>query len=551
VKIYRKRIACVGIAAAIAVLLASCSSDGDSSTETQESLAPSASATVSASSSPTAEEAVPSPTAADIATAPATATAVAEPAAVPAGGTLRIAALSSPADTLNPAATTGPLEYSVLFHIHDSLVLQKGGEFVLQLAESIEPNADATEWTITLVEGARFHDGRPVTAADVAYSLGLLAASPNFGQSYAAVNLEGSTIVDDRTLIIPMRAPRGDLLEAVFGQLSLIVPDGFTDWGNNIGSGPYKLVSFEPGVGALLERNPDYWGDPPALDTLEFVGIADPATRLNALRSGDIDYAWNISAAGAASIEGDSSLETHRDSGGGSLIRGFVLNLNTPPFDNPDVVRAVKLAIDRWALIDVVLLGNGEIGNDMPSKGLPGYNDSIPQVERDVDTARELFTAAGVDSFTMRAADLVPGIVDSSELFAQQMAEAGVTVTVEEADAATYFNDFAAVFSTPAQGMYYINRSAGVHMGSFSGSQGTFNISGYATPEFDAGLADMQATVNVDERLQKTEELLAMIHYEDGLVVWAFEPQINASIPGIERVSLIQSSPYFASAYLN
>jgi len=548
VKICGKRIACLGIVVALAVLLASCSSGGDSSTETEESPTPSASATVSASTAPSA---VPSPTASDASTAPATATAVAEPAVVPTGAMLRIAALSSPADTLNPAATTGQLEYAVLFHVYDSLVLQKDGEFVLQLAESIEPNADATEWTITLIEGARFHDGRPVTAGDVAYSLGLFAASPNFGQNYAAVDLEGSTVVDDRTLILPMRSPRGDLLEAVFGQLSLIVPDGFTDWGSNIGSGPYKLVSFEPGVGALLERNPDYWGDPPAFDTLEFVGIADPATRLNALRSGDIDYAWGISAAGAASIEGDSSLAIHRDSGGGSVIRGFVFNVNIPPFDNPDVVRAVKLAIDRQALIDVVLLGNGEIGNDMPSKGLPGYNYSIPQVQRDVDTARELFAAAGVDSFTMRAADLVPGIVDSSELFAQQMAEAGVTVTVEEADAATYFNDFAAVFSTPAQGMYYINRSAGVHMGSFSGSQGTFNISGYATPEFDAGLADMQATVNVDERLSKTEELLAMIHYEDGFVVWAFEPQINASIPGIERVSLIQSSPYFASAYLN
>ncbi|MCY4035864.1 MAG: ABC transporter substrate-binding protein, partial [bacterium] len=113
---------------------------------------------------------------------------------MPTGAMLRIAALSSPADTLNPAATTGQLEYAVLFHVYDSLVLQKDGEFVLQLAESIEPNADATEWTITLIEGARFHDGRPVTAGDVAYSLGLFAASPNFGQNYAAVDLEGSTV---------------------------------------------------------------------------------------------------------------------------------------------------------------------------------------------------------------------------------------------------------------------------------------------------------------------------------------------------------------------
>ena len=88
-------------------------------------------------------------------------------------------------------------------------------------------------------------------------------------------------------------------------------------------------------------------------------------------------------------------------------------------------------------------------------------------------------------------------------------------------------------------------------MASYSGSQGPFNLSGYATPEFDAALAAMQATIDIDERLRKTEELVAMIHHEDGFIVWAFEPQIDAAITGLEGVSLIQVAPYFASAYLN
>ena len=479
-----------------------------------------------------------------------------EPAPAPApqpvgGGTLRIGALSSPIDTLNPATVTGHLEIAVLQHVHDSLMLLLDGEITNQLAESFEPNADATEWTITVVEGATFHDGRPVTAADVAYSISLLASSPAYAMSYGFVDLAGMAVVDDRTVRIPLFTPRADFPEATFAQVSVVVPDGFEDWGANIGSGPYRLVSYEAGVGATLERNPDYWGGAPFFERLEFIGIADAGARFSALRSGEIDYASGISPAQAATIAEDSDVEARAASSGNSIMRTFALNTNVTPFDNPDVVRAVKLAVDRRALIDVILLGNGVIGNDMPSKGLAGYNDSVPQIQRDVDAARELFAGAGVDSFTLRAADFVPGLVDSAELFAQHMAEAGVTVTVEEADPITYFNDFMAVFSTPAQTMYYINQPPAVHMAIHSGSMAPINLTGYASPAFDAGMADLQATLDADERTRKAEELVAMLHDEDGLVIWAFEPQLDGSIKGLEGVSLIQGSPYFASSSLN
>lgn len=461
------------------------------------------------------------------------------------GGSIRIGALASPADTLNPASATGLLDYMVLYHVHDSLQILQGGTVTNQLAESIEPNNDATEWTVTLVDGATFHDGAPVTAADVVYSLTLLASSANFAQFYAAADLDNIEIVDDRTLVIPLLAPRGDFADTTFAQLSFVVPDGFTDWGNNIGSGPYTLVSYEPGVGAKLERNPDYWGTPALLDTLEFVAIADAPTRLNALKSGEIDFASGVDAIGAAAEEGNDAIEIRRGSQAESTMRCFALNVNQAPFDNPDVVRAVKLAIDRQALIDVVLLGSGELGNDIPSAGLPGYPAGIAQTERDVDTARELFEAAGVTEFTIRAADFLPGVVASCELFAQQLAEAGVTVTIDEADPTTYFDDFATVLSTPAQGFFFINRPGVIHVASYTGSSSPFNITGFGTPTYDATVADMQATVDADERVTKTEELLTTLHEEDGLIIWGFDPQLDAAVPGIEGVELVQSVPVF------
>ncbi|MEM9042789.1 MAG: ABC transporter substrate-binding protein, partial [Actinomycetota bacterium] len=200
-------------------------------------------------------------------------------AAPAAGGTVRVGLLPSPADVLNPANTAGWMEYSMLFSITDSLVLLKGDQFELQLAESIEPNADATEYTIVLREGPTFHDGTPVTSADVIYSLGLYAASPNFGQFFALIDFANISAPDDRTVIVPMVTPRADLVASVLSQLSMIVPEGFTDWGNNIGSGPFILEQFEQGVGGSVVRNPDYWGGAPSIERVEFIGIAEGSTR--------------------------------------------------------------------------------------------------------------------------------------------------------------------------------------------------------------------------------------------------------------------------------
>ena len=467
------------------------------------------------------------------------------------GGTIRVAALAAPADTMNPATVTGIMDYIAMFHIYDSLVLLQGGELSNQLAESIEPNADATVWTLVLKDGPLFHDGTPVTATDVAYSLNLIGASPNYAQFFALIDLANMQVVDDLTLVLPLNTPRGDLVETVLSQLSFVVPDGFTDWGNNIGSGPFRLSSYEPGIGATLERNPDYWGATPLLDTVEVIGIADPAARLNALKSGDIDYATGIPAAGAASEASNSDIEIRRGGPANSTMRCFAMNVKIAPFDNPDVVLACKLAIDRQAMIDVVLFGEGLLGNDMPSKNMPGYNDDVPQIERDVDRARQLFADAGVTEFTIKAADFIAGVVASAELYAQQLSEAGVTVTVDKADPTTYFDDFATVLSTPCQGFYFINRPAITHVGSYTGSAAAFNVTGFGTPEFDAALAAAQATPDADERTAQVQALLATIHDEDGFIVWAFEEQLDASRPGIDGVQGTQSVPLFWEATIS
>ena len=469
-------------------------------------------------------------------------------ATVPQGGTVRVGLISSPADILDPASTTGLLEYATLFAIHDSLVLLKGDTFELQLAESIEPNADGTEWTIALREGPTFHDGTPVTANDVIYSINLYGSSPNYGQFFALIDLANMTAPDDRTVVVPMVTPRADIIESIFGQLSMIVPDGFTDWGNNVGSGPFVLEQFEQGVGATVVRNPDYWAGAPSIERVEFTAITEASTRARALESGEVDYVGSLDAAAAATLEGADGVGVFRGGEVNSTIRCFAFNRTQAPFDDPTVIEACKLAVDRQQLIDVVAFGNAELGNDMPSRGFEGYPVNVPQRERDVAQATELFAAAGVSELTILAADFVPGIVASAELFSQQLAECGVTATVEVGDPTTYFNDFAQVLSTPCQSFYFINRPAETLLSSYTGSAAAFNVFGSGDPDYDAALNEALATIDADSRKAQITALLEAVRDGDGWLIWGFESQIDASVDTLSGVDLTQSVPVFNNA---
>ncbi|MEM9464067.1 MAG: ABC transporter substrate-binding protein [Actinomycetota bacterium] len=466
------------------------------------------------------------------------------------GGTVRVGLLAAPSDTLNPASVTGIMDYAALFAIHDSLVLLKGDSFELSLAESIEPNADGSEWTIVIREGATWHDGSPVTAADVVYSLGLYGASPNYGQFFALIDLANMAAVDDRTISVPMAVPRADLVESILGQLSVIVPEGFTDFGNNVGSGPFILESYEPGVGVSVVRNPDYWGGAPSIERVEFTAITEASTRARALSSGELEYAGSLDAAAAETLAGSDGVSVLLGGSENSTVRCFAFNRTQAPFDNPSVIEACKLAVDRQQLIDVVTFGNAELGNDMPSRGFAGYPSDVPQRERDVARATELFAEAGVSEFTIRAADFVPGIVASAELYAQQLAECGVTATVDVGDPLTYFNDFAQVLSTPCQSFYFINRPAATLLSSYTGSGAAFNVFGSFDPEYDAGLSAALSDLDPESRTAQLSELLRVVHDEEGWLVWGFEDQIEGVVDTLTGVDLSQSVPLFNAATL-
>lgn len=466
------------------------------------------------------------------------------------GGRLRVGALGAAMATLSPVDVQGNADFLAVLNIFDSLTLLRGGEIELLLAESIEPNADAAEWTLQVRPGVQFHDGRPVRAADVVFSLRALSASPFYGQFLADIDAAGLRAVDDRTVLMPLKRPRADLVEGALSIGLAIFPEGTTDFTQPVGSGPFRVVSFKPGSSTVLERNPDYWGGPALLDAVEIRTIADSAARLNGVRSGELDLALRVTPAGVRAQQG-SDLRVVRGDDANADVLGFVMNVTQAPFDDPDVRLACKLACDRQAIVDAVLLGEGTVGNDLLGMGLPGYDTSIEQREHDPDEARRLFAAARVTSLPLKVADITPGIVSAGDVYADQLRAVGVTAELERADPASYFNDYAAFLSTPFQGQFFINRPVAAALPFLTGSGSTFNPSAFARPEYDALLARAQATQDDAARTDLLHEAQRTLWEQGGDLFWGYQNVLHATSSAVQDVDLTQSFPYLRGTSLS
>lgn len=451
--------------------------------------------------------------------------------------------------TLSPADVQGNADYLAILHVFDSLTLLRNGAVELSLAESIEPNADATSWTLRLRQGVRFHNGSPVRAADAMFSLRALAASAFFGQFLADIDAKNLRALDDRTVEMPLLRPRADLLEGALSVGIVVVPEGTTDFNKPIGSGPFSVVSFDPGRSTVLKRNPDHWAGAPRLDEIEIRTIADAAARINGVRGGELDMAMRITPAAARAQEG-KGVKIIRGGEGDSGAIGFVMNLAKPPFDNPSVRLACKLACDRKALVDTVQLGEGTVGNDLVGLGLTGYDSRIPQRTHDPDEARRLFAAAAVSQLELRVADLTPGIVSAGEVYAEQLSKVGVKVRLDKADAASYFNDYPALLATPFQGIYFINRPVAAALPAFTGSRSTFNLSGYAPPEHDRLIEGAQSTLDRTERSALHARAQRGLWEQGGELIWGYQGAVHATTPAVEGIELTQSYPLFHKASL-
>ena len=348
--------------------------------------------------------------------------------------------------------------------VYDTLMVPNSrGEFVPYLAESVTPNDDSSEWTITLREGVTFHDGTPLDADAVKLNLdtysgqeGAPQAAPLFS-SFLKPIVVSNTVVDPLTVLVTFNQPIPSYPGYLYGtgRAGMVAPAQLNAGGacatDMIGTGPFMCEDgcWTPGESTVLTANPSYWQEGyPKASQLTFVPVPESSQRLTSLRGGELDVVHLDSAQQIDRLFDDrENFNLLVQKTGLREIRYYFVNSATPPFDNPDARLALAHAIDRNEINQISNRGLFELADGIMDSKSPGYlaNAGIPK--HNLTKAQELVEsvkAAGDGSFdvTLLADTSDPENVREAELIQGQLEAAGMTVTLPpQAAQASFIND--------------------------------------------------------------------------------------------------------------
>jgi peptide/nickel transport system substrate-binding protein len=352
------------------------------------------------------------------------------------GGTLRVGCSGgSTTDSADPVMITDTVGIQESFMTYGYLVeTDRQRKAIPDLAESWEPNAKATQWVFNLRQGVEFHDGRTMTSADVIYSINRNRSKDSKSASAPIVRQIADLKADGKNRVI-ITVDRGNAdLPYVFAGFNLgIVPDGFANWEQPVGTGPYRSDHFEPGVRSVHSRNPNFWKPDRAwFDSVELTVINDNTARLNALESGKVDVINEVDrrlAKRFSALPGLSIVQTP-----GSAHITFPMNCMASPFSDNNVRMALKEAIDREKMLAVVYGDFGSLGNDQPiPRSSPYFNSELPQRRRDPEKARYYLKKAGYDQLKVQLSASTGAYaegLDMAALYAQAVKGTGIEIEI-------------------------------------------------------------------------------------------------------------------------
>lgn len=344
--------------------------------------------------------------------------------------------------SLDPHKQWNPDSYYVYRNIFDNLLTRDDeGAIIPQVATEWEYPSDA-EVIFTIRDDITFHDGEPLTAEDVIFSVNRIIdpefGSPQLGQFNKILSAE---IVEDNKVKLVTDGPYPVLL-AQLVKLSIVPKHVVEEVGDDafnaspVGSGPYKFEEWNRGVSVTLSQNDSYWGDQGVFETVEFRAVPDASTRVADLQSGNADLIVSIDSDMSMQIEG---------SGMGKVLMvltervGYLkLNPSRAPLDDERVRRAIAHAVDKELIVEGLLGGFDKPTAQMASTSHFGFIEGIEGLPFDPEEAKRLVEESGAGSITLSFATSPVFDQRIVQALAQMLTDVGFKVEIELTDMAAY-----------------------------------------------------------------------------------------------------------------
>ena len=459
------------------------------------------------------------------------------------GGRIRAAWDSTSAkDTLDPAKTLTSLDLGRATLTFNRLIeVAPDGKLQPGLAEW-EGNKAGDEWVLKLRQGVTFHNGKPLTAKDVVYTIRrVLDANTGSAARVQLAEVDGEALrADDaRTVRIKLTAPNADLPVLLTLYHLHVVPEGHTDFLKPIGTGPFVCKSFEPGVNAVHVRNPNYWkGDgKPYLNEIETIGIPDPTARFNALLAGDIQTMTKLDASLLARAKGLKGVDVLSVPGPSHAT--YPMRCDAAPFDNNDVRLAMKYAVDRPKLLELAYASQGVVGVDHPVPPFdPFYCAEISARPYDPDRVKFHLKKAGQENtvFELYTSTAVQGGVDAASVFAEMANKAGAKVKVVQAPADGYWS--AVWMKKPwAMSFWWGRPSADSAMSVAYLTGGKWNEGAWSNPKFDQILKEARTITDTARRRQLYCDAQRILSDQGPSIIPAFLNWLDAKTTRLKGIT--------------
>ena len=463
-----------------------------------------------------------------------------------AGGAVRIGhSGGATSDSLDPATYTGgPVVTAMLGGVCNNLVeIDENGAAKPELAESIEPSADAKTWTFKLRK-ASFANGKALTAADVIASYNhhrgedTKSGAKELLKDVVEIRADGDDVV-----VFELASGNADFPYVAADYHLVIMPDdgtGKLDWQSGQGTGGYTLEEFEPGVRMVLKRRDDYWKEGRAwFDEVTLLTINDPTARQNALVTGEVDIINGVPTKTVHLLSRRPGIDLVEVTG--SAHYPFPMQCDAAPFNDVNVRLALKYAIDREEMVEKVLRGHGSVGNDHPIGPAYRFHDaSLEQRAFDPDRAKFHLKEAGLSSLDVQlqtSSAAFSGAVDAAVLFQQSAAKVGINIDVKTEPADGYWSNV--WLKSPFCMSYWNGRPTEDWMFSMVYASGaSWNESHWENERFNTLLKSARVELDEDKRAAMYAEMQALCRDDAGEIIPMFSNFIDGKSDKIRHGKL-------------